>query len=443
MRRIPASGHQADRRHQAHKRVSWQADRPCPAAAAATARLVAAGRSLLSRNPKRTKGKDVAMCRKALAHTVIAVWLAAGGSADEPATQPAGKAPLNPRLTAMGDSTWLRLGPKNVAKARTYSGACMGDGLLWHFGGAHRGYKGNDVQLYDPRADEWIQATEPEWPPVGSKDWKAMVGGGGTTWSLSPKGRPYTEHTYQQVCWQPRRRRFFIALVSSGTWEFDPLRREWIHLIDRLKDRAADPRGSWAQNHVLYEPSYAAPVLTVGTGEAVMYRFDHDKRRWQRLGTTPPVLKWNEFYSTYVPDWKCHLITTAKKGWFRFDVPARKLTPVQAPEALRGRQSLSYDAANHVVIALADRKVGRYQQTVLPWVLDVRTMKWSAAKPKGPAPVGQATGRWNTLWYDPDHNVHLLINFVKRDRRELYDGGVTETWAYRHKKVTRKTERAR
>jgi len=356
-----------------------------------------------------------------------------------PATRPASKAPPNGKLTAMPGNTWLRLKPKGMARARTYSGACMGDGLLWYFGGAHRGYKGNDVQLYDPRAGEWIQATEAQWPTVGSADWKAMVSGGGSTRSLSPTGRPYTEHTYQQVCWQPRRRRFFIVLVSSGTWEFDPLRREWVHLIDRFKDRKADPRGSWANNHVLWEPSYSAPVLTTGTGEAAMYRFDHAKRRWRRLGATPEALKWNEFYSTYVADWNCHLISTARKGWFRFDVPARKLTPVEAPDALRGRQSLSYDAANHVVIALARTKVDRHRQTVSPWALDVKTMKWSELRPPGPAPVGQATGRWNTLWYDRDHNVHLLINFVRRDREELYDGGVTETWAYRYKQAPRKS----
>ena len=374
------------------------------------------------------------MQNRAPACLAVVVLLSAGVCGDEPKTKPAAKAPLNRRLLAMADNTWLNLKPKNMAKARTYSGACMGDGLLWYFGGAHRGYKGNDVQLYGPRANEWIQATVPEWPPVGSADWKSMISGGGTTRSLSPKGRPYTEHTYQQVCWQPKRRRFFVALVSSGTWEFDPAGREWIHLIDRLKDRAADPRGAWAQNHVLYEPAYAAPVLTVGTYEAGMYRFDHGKRRWKRLGPTPPVLKWNEFYSTYVPDWKCHLITTARKGWFRFDVPARKLTPVEAPDALKGRQSLSYDAAGRVVIALAERKVSRYRQTVQPWALDVKTMKWTELTPGGPAPVGQAAGRWNVLGYDADHNVHLLVNFVKRDRKELFDGGVTETWAYRYKR---------
>ena len=383
----------------------------------------------------RTEAKGASMCRTGSLCVAVVALFTSAASADE-ATRPPAKSALNPKLMAMADNCWLRLKPRNMAKARTYSGACMGQGLLWYFGGAHRGYKGNDVQLYDPRANEWIQATEPEWPPVGSKDWKAMTGGGGSTSSLSPRGRPYTEHTYQQVCWQPERRLFFIVLVSSGTWEFDPVQRQWLHRINRFERRAADPRGQWANNHVLYEPAYQAPVLTVGTGgEAAMYRFDHDERRWTRLGPTPSALKWNEFYSTYVPDWKCHLITTVKKGWFKFDVPARQLTAVEAPEAITGCHSLSCDSANRVVIALAARKLDRYRQTVEPWALDVKTMQWARLEPKGPAPVGQATARWNTLWYDADHNVHLLVNFVKRDRQELFDGGITETWAYRYKRA--------
>jgi hypothetical protein len=73
---------------------------------------------------------------------------------------------LNPALVALPDNSWLNLQPKGTAYARMYSGCCAGGGHVWYFGGAHRAYKGNDVQLYDPRANEWIQATEPEWPEV-------------------------------------------------------------------------------------------------------------------------------------------------------------------------------------------------------------------------------------------------------------------------------------
>jgi hypothetical protein len=268
---------------------------------------------------------------------------------------------------------------------------------------------------------------------VGSDDWQSMISGGGTTKHLSPTGRPFTEHTYQQVCWQPDRKRFFVVLVSSGTWEFDPAERRWIHLINRLEDRT-EPRGVWAQNHVLYEPALESPVLICGTSTPGIYRFDHENRRWLRLGERPEELAWNEFYSTRVPDWKCHLISTMKKGFFKFDVVKGNVTPIESPEALNGCQSLSYDAANHVVIALAQERLTERRQTVIPWALDVQTMEWARLNPPKPWPEGQSTGRWAKLWYDPEHNVHLFVNDVRRDRRELFDGGVTETWAYRYRR---------
>ena len=343
----------------------------------------------------------------------------------------AGRAP-ELDLAALPDNTWLSLQPEGMAFARMYSGCCFGGGYLWYFGGAHRSYKGNDVQLYDPDKNAWIQATQPEWPEVGSADWQSMISGGGTTKNLSPTGRPYTEHTYQQVCWQPDRQRFFVVLTSSGTWEFDPAERRWIHLIDRFEDPSG-PRGTWSQNHVLYEPALKAPVLICGTAEPGIYRFDHEKREWVRLGERPRQLAWNSFYSTYVPDWKCHLISTAQKGFFKLDVQERKLTPIESPQALDGCQSLAYDEANRAVIALEQMPLTKRRQTVVPWALDIDTMRWTRMNPPKPWPEGQTTGRWAKLWYDPAHNVHLFVNDVRRDRQELLDGGVTETRAYRYK----------
>jgi len=164
--------------------------------------------------------------------------------------------------------------------------------------------------------------------------------------------------------------------------------------------------------------------------------FDHEKRKWKRLGERPVELAWNEFYSTYVPEWKCHLISTMKKGFFKYDVPANRLTSVESPEALVRCQSLAYDRANRVVIALAHSQIDKRRKTVVPWALDVATLEWTELDPPKPWPEGQATGSWAKLWYDADHNVHLFVNDVKRDRQELFDGGVTETWAYRYKKVS-------
>jgi hypothetical protein len=356
------------------------------------------------------------------------------GAEGAPAPGPDPQLGLNANLLAMADNSWLNLKPRGMAYARMYSGCCAGGGFLWYFGGAHRAYKGNDVQLYDPRANAWIQATEPEWPKVGSEDWRRMISGGGHTTQLSPTGRPYTEHTYQQVCWWPERNRFFVVLVSSGAWEFDPAERQWIHLINRFKD-PSEPRGVWAQNHVLYEPTLKAPMLICGAYNPGVYQFDYDQRKWRQRGEQPAELAWNEFYSTYVPDWKSHLISTMKRGFFRFDVARNQLTPVESPEALERCQSLSYDTANRVVIALALKRVSERIGTVVPWALDVETVKWIELKPPKPWPQGQAAGRWAKLWYDADHNVHLFVNDVRRDRQQLFDGGVTETWAYRYQRA--------
>jgi hypothetical protein len=65
---------------------------------------------------------------------------------------------------------------------------------------------------------------------------------------------------------------------------------------------------------------------------------------------------------------------------------------------------------------LATREGRKYRQTVLLWVLDAETRRWREMNSKGPGPVSQTTGQWATFWYDPEHNVHLLINCVRRDR---------------------------
>ncbi|MCX7590280.1 MAG: hypothetical protein N2255_01490 [Kiritimatiellae bacterium] len=339
---------------------------------------------------------------------------------------------LRSPFESMQDNAWLKLDPKGMAKARTYSGACFGGGFLWYFGGAHRGYKGNDVQLYDPRSNEWIQATEPEWPPEGSEDWKSMVSGGGNTKSLSPKGHPYTEHTYQQVCWQPDRNRFFVVLTSSGTWEFDPATRRWIHLINKFEGKKFEPRAYWSGNHVVYDFKSKSPVLICNSGNVGVYRFDHQKVEWRKIGEPRREVMPGELYSTYVPEWSAFL-ASSPNGFAKFDPSDLSgASAVETPDELKACQALAYDEANRVVVALAQIKVNQYRQTVQPWSLDVRTMKWTRLDPPRPWPEGQCTGRWGVFWYDPHHNVHLLINFVRRDRVELYDGGITETWAYRY-----------
>ncbi len=365
--------------------------------------------------------------------TTAAVAMAAGiaGAGAGEAGETSGKGPLNPDLLAMPANTWRNLRPagQNRVEARMYSGACFGGGRLWYFGGAHRSWPGNDVDLYDPCTNRWRQVTEPEMPERGSDLWKRLTGGGGGADRLTPRGRPYIEHTYQQVCWHPDRERFFVVLARGGTWEFDPRRAEWNPLLGPDRDQ---PRGAWAQNNCFWDPAVGAPVLVVGSGGGGVYRFDRERPAWVRIADLPAVLNWSEFYSTYVPPWRAHLISTAKKGFFRFDPAAGKAEPVQSPKALAGCQALSYDAVGRAVVALQRRRVSKYRWTVVPWAMDAETRTWRRLDPPKPWPEGHSTGRWASLWYDPAHGVHLLVSDVQRDRDRLFDGGVTETWGYRY-----------
>lgn len=352
------------------------------------------------------------------------------------AEEPAAARRLNQTLLDMPDDSWRNLEPQGQeqVEARMYSGACFGGGKLLYFGGAHRSYPGNDVDLYDPVANVWKQVTEAEMPERDSDLWRSLTGGGGGSRELTPKGRPYIEHTYQQVCWNPDREHFFVIMRASGTWAFDPDDAEWTHL-SRGTDRAGrEPRGSWSRNQVVWDPASKAPVLITSSGsEAGTYKWKYDSAEWERMADLPMDLK-QEFYLTYVPAWKRPLLSArGDAGWGILNVATGEFEQIEAPRELRHCESLSYDAANEVVIALEGKDVGGRTRAAVPWALDVKSKKWSRCSPAEPWPKGQTTGRWASLWYDPDHNVHFLINDVRRDRRETFDGGVTETWAYRYK----------
>ncbi|MHC4916784.1 MAG: hypothetical protein ACYTGB_14970, partial [Planctomycetota bacterium] len=92
------------------------------------------------------------------------------------------------------------------------------------------------------------------------------------------------------------------------------------------------------------------------------------------------------------------------------------------PEELTGCKALAYDSANDVVVAL---QPGNRKTPVRTFCLDVRTMKWSEAKPAN-APKGE--GRFAPLWYEPNHNAFFFM---------CRTGQTTcETWFYRYKRRT-------
>ncbi|MHC4917113.1 MAG: RNA polymerase sigma factor, partial [Planctomycetota bacterium] len=164
---------------------------------------------------------------KLAAAVAVAVTVVAGGgglavrlAAGEPAKK------LNPTLVSMAPNTWVKLKPNREPVGRSYSGICWGNGRIFYFGGGHHSHPSNDVELYDPAANTWTQATEPEdyrdcdkWPGLTEKDraFIKSIGGGCPTVApyVSPKGRPLVYHTYQQHVWLPEEQAFY----SAGVWQ--------------------------------------------------------------------------------------------------------------------------------------------------------------------------------------------------------------------------------
>ena len=375
----------------------------------------------------------------------------AGGVVKEgaPAGPPAGKG-LNPQIAGMPDNTWLRLNPAGEPRSRMYSGCCMGDGKLWFFGGGHGGYKYNDVELYDVSANRWDRLTEREaWTEVKAAE---GMGGGWGVAVLSAKLRPLGQHTYQQVCWVPERKKFF-AVLSPGTWEFDSAAREWECLAGMHAGKLAGKAGPLApakyekvqlgrsaygynvtlwktrdgrevvqarpRDPAAWQTSDGKPVTDVGTfspgfetggglvvydavlqkplcfdgGDAegrTLWAFDFKKMAWDELMHVPIPRSVRNYAASGLPD-GFHLVTSGKDGWWLVNPGKRQVKPLEnVPEPLKDRdcQSLTYDTVNKVVLVLGRTEVGAEGKQKV-YALDVWTFDPAAEKfTQVPAPAG-------------------------------------------------------
>jgi RNA polymerase sigma factor (sigma-70 family) len=343
------------------------------------------------------------------------------------------------RLREMPANSWLELDPPREPLSRASSGCCFGGGRLWYFGGGHYSWKGNDVELYDPRINEWHRATEPEWPREGTAAWKSLTSGSDGTKELSPSGRPYTEHTFQQVCWDPKAGKFVAVLRWSGTWEFDPGKAVWTRLVATAPSGGKLPYAHISSSLAVYDPALEAPVLILTAKKSPgVFFLERSPRgaRWNRLGDTPADLLDARLYATYVPKWTGHLVSCRRRDgsrWFDLSFVTLRAVKIKEGEGPPPCSALAYDSLSRTVIAMEPREVADKTYVVRPWALDVETLRWTELSPSGPVPAGAATGSWAPLWYDREHNVFLFLNSVGHGPR--LRGGPTQTWAYRYRKI--------
>ncbi|MGA2258892.1 MAG: hypothetical protein ABSG53_29845, partial [Thermoguttaceae bacterium] len=113
---------------------------------------------------------------------------------------------LNPKLTAIPDNTWVKVA--GFAPASTgilaYSGGVYDSAhhQFLIFGGGHADYWGNEVCAFSPATLTWKRMYEP--------DARARYTNGNidnTRGKLKDSDKPYTRHTYNQLC--------FVTTVAS------------------------------------------------------------------------------------------------------------------------------------------------------------------------------------------------------------------------------------
>ena len=314
-----------------------------------------------------------------------------------------------------------------------YSAPWFAEGRLYYFGGGHFSYTYNDVEMYDLATDTWTKITKPERPADGKghSDWGRIA-----QEEASPSGAPYVTHTYQYGCWDAARKRFFLPYRMSGVWEFDPAKAEWDNILNVFGDpRPKTPHdlGFGLMNgiHSAYVPKLGKPATVITWKARGIYVFDYEKKAWVKHKPLPAEIK-VELYSTYVDEWKAHLVVNGAREarFWKVDFAAGKAEAIKFPEEIERCMALAYDSAGKVVIVMPMVDLpGKGKNTVSVWALDVKTMKWTEMEPAG-GPKGRNIGKWAPLWYDAEHNVHIFLN--TDGRGPTYRGGNTETWCYRY-----------
>jgi hypothetical protein len=364
----------------------------------------------------------------------------------------------NPGLAGVEPNSWVRLGPQPSERyigrsyyncsetrvlsnpvGRSYSGVAYGEGKIFHFGGGHHSHPGNDVELYDVERNVWEQQYRPECLPSScatdpSSHQACAIQGGPGSRVPTPRGRPYTEHTFQKIVYDPIRK-VFIAGLSAGTFAFDPALRAWT----QLTGVGSAPDLPWFFNIqdklMIFDPDLGTVVWFVMANNRYAYRFDYATSSWVRRGSLPNINP-AEIYSAYDPHRRRHLVMFVRWGitdnpidLYFYDAVADSWTPVaDPPTELRSSwpSSIAYDIGNARFVAAA----GRADGTVGLWAFDGQS-QWTELSPQGTPPQGSA--RFARLWYDPINEVFFYVN-----TRSVGSGGTggisegnVETWAYR------------
>ncbi len=324
----------------------------------------------------------------------------------------------NRKLTAIPENTWEKVAgfaPASIG-ILAYSGGVFDSDhhQFLIFGGGHADYWGNEVCAFSPATLTWKRMYEP--------DAKARYTNGNidnTKGKLKDSDKPYTRHTYNQLCFVAGSATMFIfggcgpgwgdirptCPAPPDCWSYSLAENKW-----NLLYAGRGTPGGYAMA-CCYDTK--RDVIWAYGHESRLSRFDLTTKTWSTRTVHPAIdyLGLYNFHMLYLP--KDDKILLVGNDTCTIDLN----TLVSHHHSLKnasGKAGLAYlpDQDSVLYVSLPGGETGSEYRTE---VFDCVKTQWQKVQVKGLAARGAV---WNRLHYDPVDNVVLLV----------VDSGV---WAYK------------
>ena len=324
----------------------------------------------------------------------------------------------NAKLAAIPENSWKKVAgfPPVPAGILAYSGGVYDavNHQLLIFGGGHADYWGNEVWAFSPATLSWQRMYEPDGKARYTSENIDNVHG-----KLKDSDKPYTRHTYNQLCFVPSSASMFLFGGAGPGW-------------DDIRPTCPNPRDCWCYSFAdnRWTLLYAGRDTLGGYAMACCYdakrdvvwayghdsqlaKFDLKTKTWSTHAVYPSLdyLGTYNFHLTYLPKNDRLLLVGSDTCTIAPDAFTAERHSLAGAS---GKAGLTYLPAPDAVlyVSLPGGETGsNYRMEAF----DCARGQWQKVESTGLTARGAV---WNRLHFDPIDEVVLLV----------VDSGV---WSYR------------
>lgn len=323
----------------------------------------------------------------------------------------------NPKLVSIPENTWEKVGPPAPAPSGilAYSGGVFDttSRLFLIFGGGHGDYWGNEVCAFDPATLLWKKMYEPD-----AQARYTSTNIDNQNGKLRDSDKPYTRHSYNQLCFVPGSGMFLFGGCGPGwanispncpvppdAWIYDSRPNKWTQLYS-----GKGTPGGYAMA-CCYD-SKRKKVWAFGH-DNILSGFDLSTKSWTAIPLKSDVgyLGTYNFHMEYLP--KSDRILLLGKESCTIDPETWRAERHELAHC-SGKAGLAYLPDQDVVLYVLLTVGGMYQAAVF----DCASRSWKewetrnlpgSAKGKGTEAEGGEGNVWSRLHYDAANKVALLV----------------------------------